>query len=84
MPAPFKLFSSLKVYFLCVTGDMNRRGGGWAGAAQDFQIVSTQTLRVPKTGATAAAGSATPMALTPYVRFGVNPLTGAVIAQLLQ
>ncbi|HJU57092.1 MAG TPA: M36 family metallopeptidase [Pyrinomonadaceae bacterium] len=57
---------------------------GWLGVAQDFQLVSTQTLRVPKTGTTATASTTTSGGLTPYVRFSVNPLTGAVIAQLLQ
>ncbi|HEY0379698.1 MAG TPA: M36 family metallopeptidase [Pyrinomonadaceae bacterium] len=56
---------------------------GWLGVAQDFQLVSTQTLRVPKTTTTTASTS-TSTALTPYVRFSVNPLTGAVTAQLLQ
>ncbi len=57
---------------------------GWLGVAQDFQLVSTQTLRVPKTGTTAAAGTQTSEALTPFVRFTVNPLTGAVTSQVLQ
>ncbi|HWT03906.1 MAG TPA: M36 family metallopeptidase [Pyrinomonadaceae bacterium] len=55
---------------------------GWLGVAQDFQLVSTQTLRVPKTGA--SASTSTSGSLTPYVRFSVNSLTGAVAAQLLQ
>ncbi len=57
---------------------------GWLGVAQDFQLVSTQTLRVPKSGAGGAAGATTSVAPTPYARFTVNPLTGSVIAQILQ
>ena len=58
---------------------------GWLGVAQDFQLVSTQTLRVPKTGtSTTTASTQTNGSLTPYARFSVNPLTGAVTAQLLQ
>jgi len=61
---------------------------GWAGAAQDFRIESTQTLRVPKTsGASAASGGATtPTAgtVTNLVRFTVNPLTRSVTASVLR
>ncbi|HKQ52032.1 MAG TPA: hypothetical protein VJT74_06675, partial [Pyrinomonadaceae bacterium] len=57
---------------------------GWLGVAQDFQLVSTQTLRVPKTGATATTDAQSSVALTPSLRFTVNPLTGSVVAQLLQ
>jgi hypothetical protein len=57
---------------------------GWLGVAQDFQIVSTQTLRVPKTGTTNAATASTSEAPTPFVRFTVNTLTGAVTSQVLQ
>lgn len=52
---------------------------GWAGAAQDFQIVSTQTQRVPRTegsGGTTGGGGNNP--LSGLLRFTVNPLTKTV------
>jgi hypothetical protein len=60
---------------------------GWAGAAMDFQINSTQTLRVPKTSSntsTTSGSTLTAGTLTKLVRFTVNPLTGGVTAQLLK
>lgn len=50
---------------------------GWAGAAQDFSLASTQTLRVPKPGGTAVTP---PPAVTipPLVRYTVNTLTGTI------
>ncbi|HYO63837.1 MAG TPA: M36 family metallopeptidase [Pyrinomonadaceae bacterium] len=62
---------------------------GWAGAAQDFQIVSTQSLRVPRATGGAGGSSAGTSLLgsavsTRLVRFTVNPLTGGVTAQLLR
>ncbi|HEX9919707.1 MAG TPA: hypothetical protein VGA87_11100, partial [Pyrinomonadaceae bacterium] len=65
---------------------------GWAGAAQDFEIASTQTLRVPQTtgGATTAADTSTTgstlttTTATRLVRFTVNPLTRSVSMQVLR
>jgi hypothetical protein len=57
---------------------------GWLGVAEDFQIVSTQTLRVPQTGTATTASTSSSTALTPCVLFSVNSLTGAVTAQLVQ
>ena len=60
---------------------------GWAGAAQDYRIVSTQTLRVPKTsGASSATGGTAAAAgtVTNLVRFTVNPLTRSVTASVLR
>jgi hypothetical protein len=67
---------------------------GWAGAAQDFEIASTQTLRIPQTtgGTTTSAagrpttGSTLPTTTTAtrLVRFTVNPLTKSVSAQVLR
>ena len=60
---------------------------GWAGAAQDFSIVSTQSLRVPRSTSSSGGGSAGTGLLpapgvTRLVRFTVNPLTGTVTSQL--
>jgi hypothetical protein len=67
---------------------------GWAGAAQDFEIASTQTLHIPQTAggatsATGAGGSTTGGTLSPttavrLVRFTVNPLTKSVTMQTLR
>ncbi|HEX8459541.1 MAG TPA: M36 family metallopeptidase [Pyrinomonadaceae bacterium] len=65
---------------------------GWAGAAQDFEIASTQTLRIPQTaGATATTGGTsqtgstlTTTTATRLVRFTVNPLTKSVSMQVLR
>ncbi|HZH88978.1 MAG TPA: hypothetical protein VEX70_00005, partial [Pyrinomonadaceae bacterium] len=67
---------------------------GWAGAAQDFKIASTQTLRLPPTSGsstTTASGStttATGSTLTTtaerLVRFTVNPLTRSVSMEVLR
>ena len=66
---------------------------GWAGAAQDFEIASTQTLRIPQTtGATSttSAGTSTTgstlttTTATRLVRFTVNPLTRSVSMQVLR
>jgi hypothetical protein len=60
---------------------------GWAGAAQDFRIVSTQTLRVPKTTsstATSGTSTGTTSLVNNLVRFTVNPLTRTVTAQVLR
>lgn len=48
---------------------------GWAGAAQDFRITSTQTALVPKEGG--SSGSST-LTLTGLVSYTVNPLTKTV------
>jgi hypothetical protein len=66
---------------------------GWAGAAQDFEIASTQTLRIPQnagstTGGT-SGGSTSGTTLinstaTRLVRFTVNPLTKSVTMQVLR
>jgi len=66
---------------------------GWAGAAQDFEIASTQTLRIPQSasgttaagtgGSTTGNSSLTTMA-TRLVRFTVNPLTKSVTMQVLR
>ena len=59
---------------------------GWAGAAQDYQIVSTQSLLVPK--ATSGGGSGSGGALAPstgtvtkLLRFTFNPVTGTITVQ---
>ncbi|MDQ1611200.1 MAG: hypothetical protein QOG00_1131 [Pyrinomonadaceae bacterium] len=64
---------------------------GWAGVAQDFEIASTQTLRVAQTAgstSTAGGGSTTGSTLTGtatrLVRFTVNPLTKSVTMQVLR
>lgn len=64
---------------------------GWVGAAQDFQLVSTQTLRVPAGGGDTTSPGGGPTSgtgllgeVTRLVRFTVNPLTGGVTAQLLR
>ena len=68
---------------------------GWAGAAQDFQIASTQTLRIPQnnaggtTSGTTGGGSTSGSGLnvgtaTRLVRFTVNPLTKSVTMQVLR
>lgn len=66
---------------------------GWAGAAQDFEIASTQTLRIPQNsagsttsgggGSTLTGGLSTATA-TRLVRFTVNPLTRSVSMQVLR
>ncbi|HEV7905566.1 MAG TPA: M36 family metallopeptidase, partial [Pyrinomonadaceae bacterium] len=69
---------------------------GWAGAAQDFEIASAQTLRVPQTsaggttgggtgggGSTLTGGLSTATA-TRLVRFTVNPLTKSITMQILR
>jgi hypothetical protein len=56
---------------------------GRAGAAMDFQINSTRTLRVPKTGSTGSTTSSSTLTtgtVTSLVRRTVNPLTGGVSA----
>ncbi|HXG66285.1 MAG TPA: M36 family metallopeptidase, partial [Blastocatellia bacterium] len=59
---------------------------GWAGAAQDFRIVSTQELLVPKDSASAGSSSLpSPIDIVAGLfRFTVNPLTGTVTVELLQ
>jgi hypothetical protein len=66
---------------------------GWAGAAQDFEIASTQTLRIPQsasgTTTTAGAGGSTTgggllTTAARLVRFTVNPLTKSVTMQVLR
>jgi hypothetical protein len=61
------------------------RVANWAGAASDFQIVSTQSQLIPKPGAGAGGGGATPppLTLTGLLRFTFNPLTGTVTVQLV-
>ncbi|HJQ24732.1 MAG TPA: M36 family metallopeptidase [Blastocatellia bacterium] len=62
---------------------------GWAGVASDFQIVSTQSLLVPKaTGGASSGGTGGTLmpgvgTVTNLVRFTVNPLTGTVTVQVL-
>jgi hypothetical protein len=66
---------------------------GWAGVAQDFEIASTQTLRIPQTagstagntGGTSGTGSTlTTSTATRLVRFTVNPLTKSITMQVLR
>ncbi|MDQ1560248.1 MAG: hypothetical protein QOD32_3308 [Pyrinomonadaceae bacterium] len=66
---------------------------GWAGAAQDFEIASTQTLRVAQTagstnttggGSTNAGSTLNIGTATRLVRFTVNPLTRSVTMQVLR
>ncbi|MDQ1590452.1 MAG: hypothetical protein QOG71_1079 [Pyrinomonadaceae bacterium] len=65
---------------------------GWAGAAQDFEIASTQTLRVAQTAgstSTTGGGSTTGSSLNTgtamrLVRFTVNPLNRSVTMQVLR
>jgi hypothetical protein len=64
---------------------------GWAGAAQDFKIASTQTLRIPQTtggtttaGATTTDSTLTTTTATRLVRFTVNPLTKSVSMEVLR
>ncbi|HYO99291.1 MAG TPA: hypothetical protein VER76_03670, partial [Pyrinomonadaceae bacterium] len=68
---------------------------GWAGVAQDFEIASTQTLRIPQnsaggaTGGGASSGSTLSGGLstgtaTRLVRFTVNPLTKSITMQVLR
>ncbi|MGI9106614.1 MAG: M36 family metallopeptidase [Pyrinomonadaceae bacterium] len=61
---------------------------GWAGAAQDFKIDSTQTLRVPQSSGSGSSSTGTTSSLTTdtvtsLVRFTVNPLTKSVSMQVL-
>jgi hypothetical protein len=66
---------------------------GWAGAAQDFEIASTQTLRIPQTtgsattagtGGSTSGSTLTTTTATRLVRFTVNPLTKSVSMQVLR
>ncbi|HLL13795.1 MAG TPA: M36 family metallopeptidase, partial [Pyrinomonadaceae bacterium] len=66
---------------------------GWAGAAQDFEIASTQTLRIPQNnagagttgGTTSGTGSGLNVGTaTRLVRFTVNPLTKSITMQVLR
>lgn len=67
---------------------------GWAGAAQDFEIASTQTLRIPQNAASAGGTSSTGGSTlgsglttgtaTRLVRFTVNPLTKSITMQVLR
>jgi hypothetical protein len=66
---------------------------GWAGAAQDFEIASTQTLRIPQNsaGGTTSGGTSGGSTLTGglstatrLVRFTVNPLTKSITMQILR
>jgi len=59
---------------------------GWAGAAQDFSIVSTQSLLVPKAGGGGGSGSGGAIApstgtVTKLLRFTFNPVTGTITIQ---
>ena len=59
---------------------------GWAGAAQDFKITSTQTALVLKSGVSTSGTSSTlggGGAGTYLARFTVNPLTKSVSLQLV-
>ena len=58
---------------------------GSLGVAQDYQIVSTQSLLVPRaaggsTGGTGGLGGT----VTNLVRFTVNPITRTVTVQVLR
>jgi hypothetical protein len=65
---------------------------GWAGAAQDYKIVSTQSIKTPKatsgsatnTTTTAGGTSLNTSTVTSLVRFTVNPLTKTVSVQVLR
>lgn len=67
---------------------------GWAGAAQDFEIASTQTLRIQQNaggttsgatgGGSTLTGSLTTGTATRLVRFTVNPLTKSITMQVLR
>lgn len=61
---------------------------GWAGAAQDFQIVSTQSLLVPKAGTSGGQGASALVsptgALTGLLRFAFNPVTKTITVQLVK
>lgn len=62
---------------------------GWAGAAQDFQIASAQSLRVPRasgttSGGATGSGGATTGLVSHLVRFTVNPLTKSMTTQLIR
>jgi hypothetical protein len=61
---------------------------GWAGAAQDFQIVSTQSLLVPKAGTSGGQGASAFVsptgALTGLLRFAFNPVTKTITVQLVK
>jgi hypothetical protein len=68
---------------------------GWAGAAQDFEIASTQTLRLPPTtggttttttagGSTLSGSTLNTTTASRLVRFTVNPLTKSVTMQVLR
>ncbi|HJR06317.1 MAG TPA: M36 family metallopeptidase [Pyrinomonadaceae bacterium] len=67
---------------------------GWAGVAQDFEIASTQTLRIAQSagasgsstsGSTGSTGSTlTTGTATRLVRFTVNPLTKSITMQVLR
>ena len=54
------------------------RVANWAGAASDFQIVSTQSQLIPKPGAGGGGATPPPLTLTGLLRFTFNPLTGTV------
>lgn len=56
---------------------------GWAGVAQDFELVSTQSALVPKPPADgSSSGGSGELTLTGLLQFTVNPLTGTVSSQL--
>ncbi|HKQ08318.1 MAG TPA: M36 family metallopeptidase [Blastocatellia bacterium] len=61
---------------------------GWAGVASDFQIVSTQSLLVPKASGGSSSGGGSNLlpgtgTVTNLVRFTVNPITRTVTVQVL-
>ncbi|MFL6274013.1 MAG: M36 family metallopeptidase [Blastocatellia bacterium] len=60
---------------------------GWAGVASDFQIVSTQSLLVPKASGGSSSGGSNLLpgtgTVTNLVRFTVNPITRTVTVQVL-
>lgn len=57
---------------------------GWAGAASDFRIESIQSLLVPKSAPAGGATSSLTGITTNLVRFTINPLSGTVMAQIIQ
>jgi hypothetical protein len=58
---------------------------GWAGAASDYQIVSTQSLLTARaTGGSSGGTGGIGGTLTSLVRFTVNPITRTVTVQLLR
>jgi hypothetical protein len=55
---------------------------GWAGVAQDFTLVSTQTALVPKASGGSSTSGGSSLSLTKLLQFTVNPLTSSVSVSL--